>query len=310
MYVTASDKYECFIVAYEKIPSLRISVHRNLWAAIRFSTFSYYWQTSSNDITATNIVGELAAPLISDCNYKVSFYIKLFSANYFPEYVDLGLSAFKVDVEIDLLNISNEYIYDTVRLCALSRLVNNTYQKIEFEYKAKGGERYVFIGNLSKHVPKRFKAIKPFGIFRTGSLFPYAMFAVDDVFLETIDCVDSFKNVSSLLQKNSAKNRLFCDTIFFNTNKYDLNNNDSLRLNRVVSLLRLDTFSLVKIEGFSDSKGDSLYNINLSLLRACTVANFIVNAGISNSRIERSGLGYSPLEGESKMTLIKTFLKP
>jgi OOP family OmpA-OmpF porin len=49
--------------------------------------------------------------------------------------------------------------------------------------------------------------------------------------------------------------------------------------------------TMVKIEGHTDSRGSSEYNINLSEMRAESVRSFLINSGISPQRISARGMG-------------------
>ncbi|MNW00775.1 putative lipoprotein YiaD precursor [compost metagenome] len=60
-----------------------------------------------------------------------------------------------------------------------------------------------------------------------------------------------------------------------------------------MQFLQLNPRRVVRIEGYSDSRGDKLENLELSRARAQTVADVLIDLGIDSKRIEAQGLGES-----------------
>lgn len=70
-------------------------------------------------------------------------------------------------------------------------------------------------------------------------------------------------------------------------------------LDRVAAILRENAKSIASITGFTDSQGDSRYNLRLSRKRADAVERYLVDAGISRERLRVVGGGVlaNPIAG-------------
>jgi outer membrane protein OmpA-like peptidoglycan-associated protein len=62
---------------------------------------------------------------------------------------------------------------------------------------------------------------------------------------------------------------------------------------RLVQFLQLNPRRIVRIEGYTDSRGDAQENLELSRARAQAVADVLVDLGIDAKRIEVQGHGES-----------------
>ncbi len=77
----------------------------------------------------------------------------------------------------------------------------------------------------------------------------------------------------------------------FETNKSDILASAHQELLDVVELMNLKTAMEIEVLGHTDSIGDKDKNIKLSLDRANAVKNYLVEQGVSSSRIKTSGHG-------------------
>ena len=73
--------------------------------------------------------------------------------------------------------------------------------------------------------------------------------------------------------------------VYFATNKYDINSNSALALNKLVKVFNNYPETSILIEGHTDNVGDAGYNITLSKKRATEVGNYITAQGIAKLRI-------------------------
>ncbi len=85
--------------------------------------------------------------------------------------------------------------------------------------------------------------------------------------------------------------------IYFDFNKYDIRNDGTAELNRIVNLMVNEyPEMIIKIESHTDSRGSANYNIKLSQERATATYNYLVKMGIDPSRITTyEGLGEQQL---------------
>ena len=79
--------------------------------------------------------------------------------------------------------------------------------------------------------------------------------------------------------------------LLFHAGSASLNSSANRTLLKLVHFLQLNPQRKVRIEGYSDSRGDPQANLALSLARAQTVADLLVNLGIAGERIEVRGYG-------------------
>jgi outer membrane protein OmpA-like peptidoglycan-associated protein len=83
----------------------------------------------------------------------------------------------------------------------------------------------------------------------------------------------------------------FKGDVTFDTNSAEVRPGLYSEINRVAGVLNQYPNTLIRVEGHTDSKGSSEYNINLSIRRADTVKTLLVQRGVANSRIEVVGFG-------------------
>ncbi|MCQ4294772.1 OmpA family protein [Pseudomonas stutzeri] len=79
--------------------------------------------------------------------------------------------------------------------------------------------------------------------------------------------------------------------LLFHAGSADLNSSANRTLLKLVHFLQLNPQRKVRIEGYSDSRGDPQANLALSQARAQTVAELLVNLGIAVERIDVRGYG-------------------
>lgn len=81
--------------------------------------------------------------------------------------------------------------------------------------------------------------------------------------------------------------------ITFGSDSHELQPSFLSILDAVARVLMHFDQTLLQVTGYTDSRGKEEYNKQLSLLRAEAVANYLVNYGISEPRIESKGMGES-----------------
>lgn len=79
--------------------------------------------------------------------------------------------------------------------------------------------------------------------------------------------------------------------VLFDTGRADLKTAANRTVLKLVQFLQLNPRRVVRIEGYTDSSGDKQENLELSRMRAQTVADVLVDLGIDSKRIEAQGYG-------------------
>jgi flagellar motor protein MotB len=118
-----------------------------------------------------------------------------------------------------------------------------------------------------------------------------------------------FKNISITLPAATAEPQLLTRTfelnklrtglssilrnIYFDFDKYTLKQESFAELNKLERMLRENPNMRIEIAGHTDFIGSDQYNNQLSAQRAGAVVNFLINKGISPTRLETKGYGKS-----------------
>ena len=77
----------------------------------------------------------------------------------------------------------------------------------------------------------------------------------------------------------------------FETNKYNINNASQQTLNKLVGVFKEYPETNILVVGHTDSVGSEEYNMTLSKNRANSVTNYLLNNGISSSRLTTNWFG-------------------
>lgn len=81
------------------------------------------------------------------------------------------------------------------------------------------------------------------------------------------------------------------NNIFFDYNDYKLREESFAELNRIVKLMKERPELIVEIAGHTDNIGSDAYNLNLSLMRAKSVADYLISNGVESQRLKVRGYG-------------------
>jgi outer membrane protein OmpA-like peptidoglycan-associated protein len=81
--------------------------------------------------------------------------------------------------------------------------------------------------------------------------------------------------------------------ITFKTDSADINSSFYPVLNSVARVLNKYSNSTVLVSGHTDNTGTAEYNLNLSKMRAASVAAYLEGQGVKSNRFEVMGMGYS-----------------
>lgn len=97
---------------------------------------------------------------------------------------------------------------------------------------------------------------------------------------------------------NQGSGPIFLDPVHFESGETLSRSVDTVKLEKVLALLKSDPSLELIIEGHTDSEGDNDANLSLSLKRARWVADWLIQKGIDGNRLRSRGYGESrPIMG-------------
>jgi outer membrane protein OmpA-like peptidoglycan-associated protein/outer membrane protein assembly factor BamB len=106
--------------------------------------------------------------------------------------------------------------------------------------------------------------------------------AIDDLSLQPLELS---------LSRVKKGERLKVESIHFKTESANLEPGSLSTLNTLLDMLRQHPNITIEIEGHTDSTGTSAFNQKLSVLRAESVADWLIRNGISSKRMKTTGYG-------------------
>jgi len=177
--------------------------------------------------------------------------------------------------------------------------------KISGTFEAKGGEKFLTIGNFDKRkrverekVPLSPEQQKHINIHED------AYYYIDDVLLIPANAKKVYEK-SIFAKKNpeienpelpfienqSHNEPIVLQNVYFNSDESVLLPESYTELDHLFNYLHKNEEVNIIVEGHTDNTNTSLYNLNLSEERALAVKNYLVEKGISKDRIGIIGYG-------------------
>ncbi|PCH68623.1 MAG: hypothetical protein COC01_03390 [Bacteroidetes bacterium] len=93
------------------------------------------------------------------------------------------------------------------------------------------------------------------------------------------------------LHKLEIEKAIVIKDVFYDFDKATLRPASRRALNKLVTLMVDNPTIIVELSSHTDSKGTDVYNIDLSQRRAQSVVNYLLDAGVSEERLEAKGYG-------------------
>ncbi|MEJ0057844.1 MAG: OmpA family protein [Bacteroidota bacterium] len=177
------------------------------------------------------------------------------------------------------------------------------------EYKADGGERYLFIGNFFDNLSTQFTQLesrKGKSPMLSGSAYVY----VDDVAVIPLDPDPPVETVPVILwedgQEIKPEEIYILKHIQFEFDKYVLLPVSFPELDKLVSIMEAKPEWKAEMNGHTDDVGSEQYNLELSLNRAQSVVEYLKSKGIVKERLIVNGYGKQKPLVESKDEAART----
>jgi outer membrane protein OmpA-like peptidoglycan-associated protein len=157
-------------------------------------------------------------------------------------------------------------------------------------YKAKGGEKFITLGNFKKDAQTNV-------LHRTApgrSMGEYSYLYIDDVVVKPVKSKAECSCENEILQslvvdpplQLSQYDEIRLDDILFDFDKSFLIDSAKKELDEVYSLLKRNRTMYLEVQGHTDNKGQDGYNVELSKKRAASVVNYLMKKGIESTRLQ------------------------
>jgi outer membrane protein OmpA-like peptidoglycan-associated protein len=242
------------------------------------------------------IQARLIHPLEEDKKYQVEFYVN--RADFSTFSTDrLGLYFSKKEIKVN--DKSQMFKYEPQVSNPKGNVIEDTvnWVKISGVYHAKGGERYILIGDF---YPEKENTIKQ-NQKRIKNFMCY--YYIDDVSVTPIE--DSFKrtykvqtipskaidNDSLDLTKEAVGHSIVLRNVYFAFGKSDLMPASFTELDKLFRYMKDNQAARIEISGYTDDVGSDRFNMQLSIARAKSVADYLLQKGIENERVSYKGYG-------------------
>lgn len=226
--------------------------------------------------------GQLMEPLIKDTEYVVSFYISLAEkSQYGIKYIGVLFS----ENELNTANSKSLLKYKKTE----SRVINFTeignpkyfadkeeWMFISFRTKARGGERFLTIGNFRNNqstVKNTTNGIKSAGYYYLD------MVSIKPVMNDPFDR-------DFLLDTNYVLN-----DVLFKTDEYSLDGKAKKSLQILADRLKKNPSLHLTVHTHTDTDGSDQYNKSLSTKRALAITEYLVLLGAAKERLKFIGHG-------------------
>ena len=168
-----------------------------------------------------------------------------------------------------------------------------SWQTFSFEFQAKGGERYLSIGNFKPRKASKLFELPDRTDVYYKTVYTQAYVCVDQV--ELFDVALMKEEQSEKPQVKAPDPELFhpitLKNLLFEVGSSVLQNKEIPELDKLVAVLKSHESVTIRISGHTDNSGDPEENNLLSQERAESVATYLMGKGIDGSRITTEGFG-------------------
>lgn len=140
--------------------------------------------------------------------------------------------------------------------------------------------------------------------FDVSPLETYTITATKDGFKDYSEIFDSYNNTETTYVKNiklsptepiiakvDNEMRIVLENIFFEFDKYNIKEESTISLNKIVNVLKDNPTIKLAINAHTDNKGSATYNLYLSEKRAASTVKFLIKSGIAKNRLQSKGFG-------------------
>jgi outer membrane protein OmpA-like peptidoglycan-associated protein len=254
------------------------------------------------------IQGKLIKPLSKGQKYCIKVSIAL------PSYSGFSINrlAFFLSPKAIAINENNESSFLPQVILSTSAVDNKRFVTLCDYFVAEGGEHFISIGRFTS--PDKLKIIQRENIPQSQfGIEESAYYLLDNVDLheiqDTMECYCKnnivqndtmstipIKNISMIetdLNKLKLGNSVILKNVNFEFNSYVLQPDADTILKTLLTYLNDNPKIGILISGHTDDQGSENYNLELSINRAKSVYNWLINNGIESDRLKFTGFGKS-----------------
>jgi OmpA-OmpF porin, OOP family len=230
----------------------------------------------------------LQTPLEAGAEYLVEFYFKLSSnSKYSIDRIGFLLtdSTFKI-MNDEVFPVSATY--ERINREIYTR-GSGLWTRFSYVHIATGGEKHLVIGNFSNDQKTR-KLLIPNSQSTEPMLAKAAYFFIDDVKVIKVGGKPQ-EPVLTGYPEIKTDEIYIMKNIQFKFNDFTLLESSYPELKKLVEIMRFHKNWKVVVSGHTDDVGSETYNLELSLHRAGSVADYLIDNGIDPVRIKTQGFG-------------------
>jgi OOP family OmpA-OmpF porin len=255
----------------------------------------YVWDSELSANYREYLQGELAEPLKEGQKYLVEFYYKS-APNSVYIINRMGLSFSETPIKLQ-----HNYLIGQTPTLSISKdeikvgPTTGEWELASMIYQAKGGERYVIIGNFFSNEETKNKRL-PWRFGKNKMLDFKSYYYIDDVSVKSLDSLkkDLVPVTEKFINDSFELNKVYSlENITFEFDSHLLLRQSFVELDKIVEHLTLHKEIQVRISGHTDFVGTDDYNLTLSRNRARSVADYFISKGIASQRIITYGFGKS-----------------
>jgi OmpA-OmpF porin, OOP family len=236
---------------------------------------------------------KLSEALIQDTTYRISFRYRL------STYSMLSIDRMGALLGDSALTVRHDHAWDiapsvSFKSDAAFHTRTGTWERAYAEYKAKGNERFLTIGNFSTNdSTSTYEIIHR--VVQEPMLSDAAYYYIDDVIVrQKYDPTEIIPDIPYFREREIVLNeRYVLNNILFEFDSYRLLPRSFDELDQVVAVLRRNPSYKVHISGHTDDVGGDKYNLQLSRKRAQSVLLYLKAEGVAENRVQSSGYGKS-----------------
>lgn len=234
---------------------------------------------------------ELNEPLQAGATYLVEFYYRLSSnSKYSIDRLGFLLSDSAYRMQEDGV-FAQQPTFEKISQSIYNQKTTGTWLRFAYSHIAKGGERFITIGNFSddnktrKYFITASQATEPM-------LNRAAYFFIDDVkVIQTSKPAPVAPPLLTGYTELKTDETYVLKNVQFNFNEFVLLEQSLPELNKMVDIMKYHKHWKVVITGHTDDVGTDQYNIDLSLERANSVADYLIKNGVNPVRLKIQGFG-------------------